>query len=160
MEGFDIGLDQLCLALELLADQDLDHLDVDIEEGRKRADIDDVLEELAKPGFLVALVADLGERDAERLDVVPEFAGRQRFGIVVEDVAALDRLTFDRGELNAGAGPRILRSKRLLGTCLRLQETNVREGESHGVLDGNSRQPVDRHGNGFVKYRRGARHRF
>ena len=41
------GRDQLVLALELLADQLLDLGDVDAEQRGERADIDDVLEQLA-----------------------------------------------------------------------------------------------------------------
>ena len=47
LQRVDVGVEQLLLALELLADQLLDLGDIDVEQRRQRADIDDVLEQLA-----------------------------------------------------------------------------------------------------------------
>ncbi len=88
VERLDVGLDQLVLALELLADQHLDHLDVDVEQRRQGADIDDVLEQLALARVRVFAVADLGQRHADEIDVVAEPRARQGLGGIVEEVAA------------------------------------------------------------------------
>ncbi len=92
MQRVDVGADQLLLALELLADQLLDLRDVHVEQRRERADIDDVLEQLALARIGVFAVADRGERHADDRDVVAELRRRHRLGGVVEQVAAgLDR---------------------------------------------------------------------
>ncbi len=54
----------------------------------ERADVDDVLEQLALARVAVGGVADLGERHADDVDVVAELRRRQRLGAVVEQVAA------------------------------------------------------------------------
>ena len=54
----------------------------------ERADVDDVLEELALARVGVVLVADFRERHADHVDVVAELRRRQRLGVVVEEVAA------------------------------------------------------------------------
>ena len=92
MQRLDVGLDQLFLALVLLADELLDHLDVHVDERGQHADIDDVLEQLALARIGVFAVADRGQRHADDRDVLAEFGGRQRLGGIVEQVAArLDR---------------------------------------------------------------------
>jgi hypothetical protein len=70
--------DQLFLALELLEEQCLDDVGLDVEEGRERAQIDDVLEQLALARVGVFAIADGGERHAQHHDVVAEFRGRHR----------------------------------------------------------------------------------
>ena len=47
VQRLDVGGDQLVVALELLAEQLLDHAGIHVEQRRQRADIDDVLEQLA-----------------------------------------------------------------------------------------------------------------
>ncbi len=74
--------------LELLAQQLLDHRQLDVEQGGERADIDDVLEQLALPRIGVFGIADRGERHADRGDVGAEPFRRQRPRRVVEQVAA------------------------------------------------------------------------
>ena len=88
MQRLDIGRDQLVLAAELLCDQPLHGLRVDPQQRRERADIDDVLEELALARVRVALVAQRRQRHADRRDVVAELRRRQRLGRVVEEIAA------------------------------------------------------------------------
>jgi hypothetical protein len=88
MERMQVGLDQLFLRPELFLDQLLDHRDVHVEQGGQRADIDDVLEQLALPQIGVFAVADRGERDADHRDVLAELGLRHRLGAVVEQVAA------------------------------------------------------------------------
>ena len=80
--------DQLVLALELLGDELLDLGRVDAEKLGERADIDDVLEELALARVGVARVADRGQRHAEDGDVVAELRLRHRPRRIVEEVAA------------------------------------------------------------------------
>ena len=58
LQRLDVGIEQLLLALELLAEQPLDLLGVDVEQHRQRADIDDVLEQLALAGVGVGGVGD------------------------------------------------------------------------------------------------------
>ena len=88
MQRLDVGRDQLFLALILLADQLLDHLDVHVDECSQNADINDVLEQLALARIGVFAVADRGQRHADDRDVLAEFGGRQRLGRIVEQVAA------------------------------------------------------------------------
>ncbi len=64
VQRLDVRRDQLVLALELLADQLLDLVDGDVEKGRQRADIDDVLEQLALARVGVGAVDDIGQRHA------------------------------------------------------------------------------------------------
>ena len=49
-QGLDVGVDQLFLALELVADELLEHVHVHVEQSGERADIHDVAEELALRG--------------------------------------------------------------------------------------------------------------
>ena len=84
----DVGADQLLLRLELLADELLDLLDVHLEQGGERTDIDDVLEELALARIGVFAVADRGQRNADDRDVVTELRLRHRLGGIIEQVTA------------------------------------------------------------------------
>ncbi len=95
MQRMHVRLDQLVLGAELLGDQLLDRADVHVEDRRERADIDDVLEQLALARIDVFAIADRGQRNADDRDVVAEARGRQRLGVVVEQVAAL----LDRGDV-------------------------------------------------------------
>jgi hypothetical protein len=47
VERVQVGLEELLLALVLLADQLRDHFGLDAQHAGERADVDDVLEELA-----------------------------------------------------------------------------------------------------------------
>ena len=88
MQRVLVGVDQLLLALELLADQLLDLGHVHVEQRRQRADIDDVLEQLALARIGVFAIADRGERHADHGDVVAELRLRHRLGRIVEQIAA------------------------------------------------------------------------
>ena len=88
MQRVLVGVEQLLLALELLGDQLLDRRHVHVEQRRERADIHDVLEQLALARIGVFAIADRGQRHADDGDVGPEFRRRQRLGRVVEQVAA------------------------------------------------------------------------
>jgi hypothetical protein len=55
-ERLDVGVEQLLLALVLFAEELLDFGRVDVEQGRQRADIDDVLEQLALARVAVGLL--------------------------------------------------------------------------------------------------------
>jgi hypothetical protein len=88
VQRLEVRGDQLVLAAELLADQLLDLLDGDIEQGRQRADIDDVLEQLPLARVGIGAVDDVGQRHAEHDDVVAELGGRHGPRGIVEQVAA------------------------------------------------------------------------
>ena len=70
-------------------------VDVHVEQRRERADIDDVLEQLALARIGVFAVADRGQRHADDGDVVAEFRRRHRLGRIVEQIAA----RLDRGDV-------------------------------------------------------------
>ncbi len=88
IQRLDVGIDQLFLALELLAEQPLDFRLVDVEQDRQRADVDDVLEQLALAGVGVSRVGDRRERHADHVDVLAEHRRRHRLGRIVEQIAA------------------------------------------------------------------------
>ncbi len=88
VQRLDVGGQQLFLALVLLAEQLLDHFGLDAQQHGQRADVDDVLEQLALARVVVDRVADLGQRHADHVDVVAELRRRQRPRAVVEQVAA------------------------------------------------------------------------
>jgi hypothetical protein len=88
MQRMLVGVEQLLLALELLADQPLHLGDVHVEQRGQRADIDDVLEQLALARVFVFAIADGGQRHADDGDVVAESRLRHRLGGIVEQVAA------------------------------------------------------------------------
>ena len=88
VQRLDVGIEQLLLALELLAEQPLDLVLVDVEQDRQRADIDDVLEQLALAGVGIGGVGDGGQRHADDVDVLAEHRRRHRLGAVVEQIAA------------------------------------------------------------------------
>ena len=83
-----VRLQQRFLALVLLGEELLDLRRVDLEQRGERADVDDVLEELALARIAVGRVADLGERHADHVHVVAELRFRQRLRAVVEEIAA------------------------------------------------------------------------
>ena len=88
----DVRRQELFLALILLADQRLDRLRIHVQQCRQRAEIDDVLEQLALARIGIGRVGNRGERHAEHGDVVAEFRRRHRLRRIVEQVAAgLDR---------------------------------------------------------------------
>ena len=82
------GRIRLSLPRELLADQRLDRRRVDVEQGRQRPQIDDVLEQLALPHVVIGAVADLGQRRPDHGDVVAKFRRRHRLRRIVEQIAA------------------------------------------------------------------------
>ena len=92
MQRMDVRRQQLFLALVLLADQLLDQLGVHVEQGAHRAEIDDVLEQLALARIGIGRVGDGGQRHADHGNVGAEFRRRHRLGRIVEQIAAgLDR---------------------------------------------------------------------
>ena len=132
MERLKVRRDQLVLALELLADQRLDFLDVDVEQSGERADINDVLEQLALAGVGVLTVADRSERHADHGDAVAEFRCGQGLGRIVEQVAA----RFDRGDVLV-PGLRVHRHHEI-DTAARAEMSG--RGEAHLIP---SRQALD-----------------
>ena len=113
LERLQIGGDQLVLALELLADQRLDDLQLDVEQRRERADVDDVLVELALPRIVISGSADRGQRQPEDLDVVAGQKMADGPRRIVEEIAAgLERRDILReglrihGDQNIGASAR------------------------------------------------------
>src|SRR5262249_40389382 len=79
---------QLFLALVLFADELLDRRYFHVEQRRERADIDDVLEQLALARVGVFAIGDRGQRHTDDGDVVAKPRQRHRFGAVVEQIAA------------------------------------------------------------------------
>src|SRR6202035_5778189 len=88
LERVKIGGDQLVIALEPLADQRLDGAKLNVEQRRKRADVNDVLIELALPRVGIFRGADLGQRHAQDLDVVAGQKMRDGPVRIVKEVAA------------------------------------------------------------------------
>ena len=93
--AWTFGRQQLFLALVLLADQLLDQLRVHVEQRAQRAEIDDVLEQLALARIGIGRIGDRGQRHADHGDVGAEFRRRHRLGRIVEQIAA----GLDRGEV-------------------------------------------------------------
>ena len=92
MQRMDVRGQELFLALVLLADQLLDDLRIHLEQGAHRAEIDDVLEQLALARIGIGRVGDRGQRHADHGDIGAEFRRRHRLGRIVEQIAAgLDR---------------------------------------------------------------------
>jgi hypothetical protein len=58
MKRVQVGVDQLFLRLELLSDQLLDRRDVHVQKRAERAEIHDVLEQLALARIAVFTIAD------------------------------------------------------------------------------------------------------
>jgi len=87
-ESMLVRPDQLLLAFELLQEQRLDHGGIDVQERRQRAEINDVLEQLALARIGVLAIADGGERHSQHHNVVAELRRRQRLGGIVEEIAA------------------------------------------------------------------------
>ena len=88
LEGLEVRLDQLVLALVLLAEQLRDHFRLDAEQRRQHADVHDVLQELALLRVGEPAGGDGGQRHADRVDVGAEARRRHRLRAVVEQVAA------------------------------------------------------------------------
>ena len=84
-----VGGDELLLALELGRHGGAQHLKVDVEQRRERADIHHVLEQLALARVAPFPGAHLGDGDAQHLDVVARPHPRQR-GIVEQPAAGDD----------------------------------------------------------------------
>ena len=76
--ALQVGLEQRFLALVLLGDELSTTSGVDVEQRGQRAEVDDVLEELALPRVAVRRVADRGERHADRRHVLAKLRRRQR----------------------------------------------------------------------------------
>ena len=92
VQCMDVGGQELFLALVLFTDQLLDQLGIEIEQGRERAEVDDVLKQLALARVGVSRVGDRGQRHAEHRDVISEFRRRHRLRRIIEQIAAgLDR---------------------------------------------------------------------
>ncbi len=91
-----VQVDQLGLALELLGQKVVDGLEVEAEQRGQRADIDDVLEELALArDRAVHRVGELGQRHAQHRHVAAQLLAGERLGRIVEHVAA----AFDLGDV-------------------------------------------------------------
>ena len=79
MQRFHVRLQQRLLALVLLGEQLLDDFGVDLDQRGQRADVNDVLEQLALARIAVGGVADFSQRHADWRHVFAEFRFRQRF---------------------------------------------------------------------------------
>ncbi len=88
VQGLDVGCQQLLLALVLFADERLDDRDIHLQQGRERADVHDVLEQLALARIAPGRIADFGQRHADDVDVVAKPGARHRLAVVVKEIAA------------------------------------------------------------------------
>ena len=89
LQRLEVGLEQLLLALVLLADQRRRSPRASMSSSaRQRADVDDVLEQLALARVGVGGVADLGQRHADDVMSSRNFDGGSGLVLVVEEVAA------------------------------------------------------------------------
>jgi hypothetical protein len=88
MQRLPVRVEQFFLALVLLAEQRLDDAGVDLEQRGQRAEIHDVLEQLPLPRIGPCAIGDLGQRHADRPDVVAELRFRERLRRVVKEVTA------------------------------------------------------------------------
>ena len=64
-----IGRYQFFLVLELLADQLLSYVHIHVQQGAKRADINDVLEQLTLARIAIGAVGNFGQRHTDDVDV-------------------------------------------------------------------------------------------
>ena len=87
-QRLEVGLQQRFFALVLLGKEFFDFRWVHVEQGRQRADINNVLEQLALTRIGIRFVADFGERHADDVNVVAELRLRHRLGAVVKQIAA------------------------------------------------------------------------
>ena len=78
-ERFYVRPDQFFLAFELFADKMFEYAEFDIEQGRKRSDIDDVFEQLPLPRVCKFGIAKLHQRYRDVRDVGTLVTGRERF---------------------------------------------------------------------------------
>ena len=88
MQRVDICPDQFFFGFELLADELLDDLDVHLEQRGERAEIDDILEQLALARIGVFAIADLGQWHADHGHVLAESRLGHRLGGIIEQVSA------------------------------------------------------------------------
>ena len=88
LQRLDIGQDQLFLTLELVRHQIGQHLEIHIQQGGQRANVDHVLEQLALARILVLLITDTRQRQTDDGDVVAQQAQVQWLGVVIDKVTA------------------------------------------------------------------------
>ena len=86
LQGLHVGGDEAVLAAELVGDEPGHRLEVHVEEGGEGADVDDVLEELPLARILVVREADLGEGNADPVDVGAVSSLIEGLGGVVEEI--------------------------------------------------------------------------
>ncbi len=87
-ERIEVRLDQPILAFVLLAEQLRDHFGFDTEQLGQHADVHDVLQQLALFGVDVLASRDIGQRNADQVDVGAQLRRRDRLGAVVHQIAA------------------------------------------------------------------------
>ena len=152
MQRVLVGGEQLLLALVLLLDQLLDFGNVHVDQRRQRAQIDDVLEQLALARIGVFAVADRGQGHADDGDVVAELRGRQRLGVIVEQVAA----GLDRGDILV-PGLRVHRHHEI-GAAARAEMAGFRDADlvpGRQALDVGREDVARRAGNAHAQHRAG-----
>ena len=88
MKCTHVGVEQHLLAAVLLGKEFLEHLGFDVEQHRERTDVDDVLEQLALARVGISRVGDLGQRNADDLDVLAKTRFGNRPRAVIKQVAA------------------------------------------------------------------------
>ena len=87
LQGMDVRRDQIVLALVLHRDHAGDDLEIDVDEGRQRAEIDDVLEQRPVLGIGELGQHQLRDRYADAMDVGAAQADVELLGVVVDQVA-------------------------------------------------------------------------
>ena len=88
MKASRLGCSSLVLPLYCSPSSVADDFRLDPEHRREHADVDDVLQQLALARIGVARRAEVGERNAQDLDVTAELRRRHRLRAVVEQIAA------------------------------------------------------------------------
>ena len=70
VQGLNVGRQQALLALVLLSEQFFKDIGVHVQQHRQGANVNDVLEQLALARVGVGRVADLGQRHADRVEIL------------------------------------------------------------------------------------------
>ena len=144
----DVRLQKLFLAAILVADHACDEVRVHVQQCRQRANIHDVLEQLALTRIRVGGVADFRQWHSDDGDVIAELRPRHRLGRVIEQVAPRLELLHIRvprlrihghHEVDAAATPQVtpFRNPDLVprGQALDVRREDVARADRHAVAN-------------------------
>ena len=90
LEGANVRGDEFVLAPVLRRDHPRDDVEIDVQQRRQGAHVDDVLEQLALPRIRVGGHDQLGDRHTYLVHVAPEQAPVEAGGVIVEQVSPGD----------------------------------------------------------------------